>query len=683
MTTEFDQKKTFYWCASLASKPSVALFSPIIKIGQLLRDGHKVKVILGDIHARILGDRSQNLDLKILYFQTAIHQMLNAIDAPLKNLSILNGSNVELGRQFMLDFYLVAGSSSVVKANQAVENVIKPTKNQPLGSLIYPIIKTIDEKHIGADCHLMPENETSIYEFVDEQAKKIDLTCSKRFIFPIIPGLAAGKLPVIQEEDDYVDLLDSQKAIKKKLNKAFCEPGNIQDNGVLPLVKYIIFPLYDKFDIMRPEEYGGDLIYSTYEQVETDFQSQKLHPCDLKNGVEVILAKLLKPILDHHQSSKDFQDLTLKAYPPKKDKKPPQALPTRKPSDLDGLSSLKIDDACSINLSHGKKLELISRNLQEILQQENLNKILSERNIRIYWGTATTGRPHVAYFVPMSKIADFLKAGCEVKILLADLHGYLDNQKAPWELLDARTRYYETVIVSMLKSIKVPIENLKFVRGTEYELSEDFSYDLFKLISQTTLHDAKKAGAEVVKQTQDPLIGSLLYPLLQALDEEYLECDAQFGGVDQRKIFTYAEKYLPSIAYSKRIHLMNPMVPGLTGGKMSSSEIESKIDLLDDNESVIRKVKSSTCSSTSVSDNGVLAFIQHVILPLFEEFSIESIDKKYTDFDTIANDFKCKVISEADIKSSSSGYINRLLEPIRKDFATPEMQELVRKAYPS
>lgn len=28
----------------------------------------------------------------------------------------------------------------------------------------------------------------------------------------------------------------------------------------------------------------------------------------------------------------------------------------------------------------------------------------------------------------------------------------------------------------------------------------------------------------------------------QALDEEYLKVDAQFGGVDQRKIFTFAEE---------------------------------------------------------------------------------------------------------------------------------------------
>lgn len=31
-------------------------------------------------------------------------------------------------------------------------------------------------------------------------------------------------------------------------------------------------------------------------------------------------------------------------------------------------------------------------------------------------------------------------------------------------------------------------------------------------------------------------------------------------------------QYLPSLGYAKRIHLMNPMVPGLTGSKMSSSE---------------------------------------------------------------------------------------------------------------
>lgn len=65
-------------------------------------------------------------------------------------------------------------------------------------------------------------------------------------------------------------------------------------------------------------------------------------------------------------------------------------------------------------LSGEEKKEFITRNLQEYLGDEKLTAILKERDLKIYWGTATTGKPHVAYFVPMSKIADFLRAGCEV-----------------------------------------------------------------------------------------------------------------------------------------------------------------------------------------------------------------------------------------------------------------------------
>jgi tyrosyl-tRNA synthetase len=68
------------------------------------------------------------------------------------------------------------------------------------------------------------------------------------------------------------------------------------------------------------------------------------------------------------------------------------------------------------SLSATEKHALITRNLQEVLGDDRLKKILEERDLKVYWGTATTGRPHIAYFVPMAKIADFLHAGCEVKL---------------------------------------------------------------------------------------------------------------------------------------------------------------------------------------------------------------------------------------------------------------------------
>lgn len=93
-------------------------------------------------------------------------------------------------------------------------------------------------------------------------------------------------------------------------------------------------------------------------------------------------------------------------------------------------------------------------------------------------------------------------------------------------------------------------------------------------------------------------------------------CDAQFGGVDQRKIFTYAEKYLPALGYAKRAHLMNPMVPGLQGTKMSSSEEDSKIDLLDSTAAVKKKLKKAFCEPGNVEDNGILAFCKFVVFPV-------------------------------------------------------------------
>ena len=53
--------------------------------------------------------------------------------------------------------------------------------------------------------------------------------------------------------------------------------------------------------------------------------------------------------------------------------------------------------------------------LQEVLGEDKLDELLKEgKHISIYWGTATTGKPHVAYYVGVTKIADFLRAGCEV-----------------------------------------------------------------------------------------------------------------------------------------------------------------------------------------------------------------------------------------------------------------------------
>ncbi|KAI9490150.1 tyrosyl-tRNA synthetase [Zychaea mexicana] len=345
------------------------------------------------------------------------------------------------------------------------------------------------------------------------------------------------------------------------------------------------------------------------------------------------------------------------------------------------------------NLTPEQKYDLITRNLQEVLGGDEIKKVLGERDLKLYWGTAPTGRPHIGYFVAMTKIADFLAAGVEVTILLADIHAFLDNMKAPLELVHHRVKYYETIIKTVLTSIGVSIDKLKFVIGSDFELSKEYTMDNFKLAACITEHDAKKAGAEVVKQVASPLLSGLLYPGMQALDEEYLGVDCQFGGVDQRKIFVLAEKYLPHIGYAKRSHLMNAMVPGLAGSKMSASDPDSKIDFLDDAKTVQKKIKKAFCEEGNITENGLLAFIKSVYLPI-KTLSTDSPtfvcprpekfggDIVYKDYATLEKDFAEKQLHPGDLKAGVIAALNELLDPIRKAFEDPEVMKLNTLAYP-
>ena len=67
---------------------------------------------------------------------------------------------------------------------------------------------------------------------------------------------------------DHSEFQDSAAGIKKKLKKAFCEPGNITDNGILSFCKYVIIPVVlrgEDFVIERSPENGGTVNFSNYE----------------------------------------------------------------------------------------------------------------------------------------------------------------------------------------------------------------------------------------------------------------------------------------------------------------------------------------------------------------------------------------------------------------------------------
>ena len=51
-----------------------------------------------------------------------------------------------------------------------------------------------------------------------------------------------------------------------------------------------------------------------------------------------------------------------------------------------------MSQGAAVELSVDEKYNLISRNLEEVVGENEIKAVLAERSVKIYWGTATTGK---------------------------------------------------------------------------------------------------------------------------------------------------------------------------------------------------------------------------------------------------------------------------------------------------
>jgi len=334
-----------------------------------------------------------------------------------------------------------------------------------------------------------------------------------------------------------------------------------------------------------------------------------------------------------------------------------------------------------------KRFDLVTRNVQEIITREELKVLLKDKKSpSAYWGTAPTGKVHIGYLIPILKISDFLKAGFKFKILIADLHAHLDDQKTPWSLLDSRAIYYQEIIMALFDALNIDYSKLIFVRGKDFQTNSEYVVDVLRMSALTTLSRVKRSAAEVVRFGKEPKLGGFIYPLMQTEDIPALEADVAYSGVDQRMIYALSRELLPELGHKKPICVFTPMLPGLTGGKMSASDVKNKIDLLDSEKETERKVNSAYCKEGDIKDNGVLAFCEYFLFPYKGKLKIERAKKfggdvHYENYKELENDFVKKKLHPADLKKMVSGELNILLEPVRKKFEKKE--KLLKEAYPT
>ena len=320
--------------------------------------------------------------------------------------------------------------------------------------------------------------------------------------------------------------------------------------------------------------------------------------------------------------------------------------------------------------------ELITRNAAEVVTEEELAELADDPDgKRAYVGYEPSGVLHIGHMLTATKLIDLQEAGFEVTVLLADVHAYLNDKGTFEEIRETADRMQEQFIAYGLDKSQT-----EFVLGSEFQLDEEYTLDLHAAELETTLSRAKRAMAEIARGDHAK-VSQMVYPLMQALDIEYLDVDLAVGGLDQRKVHMLAREGLPELGYHARPCIHTPILADLTTGvgKMSASSGVT-ISMEDSTERIDDVVQSAFCPPTRDPDpdeegrereNPVLELFQYHIFPRFEAVTVERPDEyggnvTYETYEALATALDTGELHPADAKSALSRYLDELVAPGRR-----------------
>lgn len=314
-----------------------------------------------------------------------------------------------------------------------------------------------------------------------------------------------------------------------------------------------------------------------------------------------------------------------------------------------------------------KKLELVRRNTEEIITEEDLMELLKKKkNPVVYCGYEPNGPMHLGHFVTITKLMDLEKAGFKIKILLADIHAML-NRKGDEEAIKKEVELWK-------KTIKAIGINAEIILGSSFQFSKEYQFEIMKLAQHSTINRGLRSMQEIARDIENATISQLWYPLMQVADIKYLKADVALGGIEQRKVHMIG-KDLKKILDYDFIALHTPLITSLKGPgeKMSKSISGSGISVTDSYEEIKSTIKGAYCPEKEIKENPVLQIAKLIIFPKFNAVEIKR-DKKfggdlkiknYEELEKIYSDGK---LHPMDLKNAAGEYLEKIISPIRKNF---------------
>ena len=197
-------------------------------------------------------------------------------------------------------------ATSIARVKRAMDIMGREEKeaDKDLSKLFYPIMQVSDIFYLDVDVAYGGMDQRHAHMLARDVSKKLNRKPPVAIHTPLLTGLqAGGRMNPVEvkmsksKPDSMISIHDSPESVKSKINKAFCPEKQIENNPILEICKFVIFPDLkgETFLIKRPEKFGGNLEFSSYSELEKIY-TENLHPLDLKNATTDYINKIIEPI---------------------------------------------------------------------------------------------------------------------------------------------------------------------------------------------------------------------------------------------------------------------------------------------------------------------------------------------------------------------------------------------------
>ena len=310
------------------------------------------------------------------------------------------------------------------------------------------------------------------------------------------------------------------------------------------------------------------------------------------------------------------------------------------------------------------KIELIKKGTLEIISLEELEEKLKKDSPIVYTGYEPSGKIHLGHAITVMKLKQLQEMGFKVKILLADYHAYL-NGKGTLEEIEKTAKYNE----KCFKALGLR-EDTEFILGSSFQTSPQYTNEIYKLATYTTLVRAKRSMDQVSRNSENPKVADVLYPLMQVADMKALNLDVALGGMEQRKIQMLARENLAKIGFKPPVCIHTPLLHGLDGDEKMSSSKGNFIAIDDSAEEIKTKINKSFCPNGEIEGNPIIEIATHFIFPNQEKILIKRPEKFGGNLELNEHElidiYSSGELHPMDLKNAVSEYMINYLDSVRE-----------------